>query len=215
VTSNFLRLSDWQELTQSHYHISLLYSYIWWLASFQEIHHLSLFNALKCPLNGPIFRLPFRKYPNEIGNLRFFLDEAVLFLKAALEALNIVLFLHNIASIRFHHNWQKPWGILRAVQVLENHHCTSLPCSLKEFHAPLSETGTFQMSWRKFYSIATSMLFLDSTLFYSVPSLSYKAHQIALGKLSFVFAFDGKRNLDPNGSLAQYPDASDWRWRTQ
>jgi len=44
---------------------------------------------------------------------------------------------------------------------------------------------------RESYSIATSTSFLDSTRFYSVPSLSYKAHQIALEKLNFVFASDG------------------------
>jgi len=53
--------------------------------------------------------------------------------------------------------------------------------------------GTFQMSWRQSYSIATSTSFLDLTRFYLVPSLSHKAHQIALGKLSFVFAHDGKK----------------------
>ena len=40
--------------------------------------------------------------------------------------------------------------------------------------------GTFQMFWKQAFSIATSTTFLDSTRIYSVPSLSYKAYQIAL-----------------------------------
>jgi len=154
-----------RKVTQSCHHISLHYSYIRWLTSFQEAHHLSV-NALKCPLNGPIIRLPFCQrdwWSNIFCEMR----------------------LHC-----FRLNWQKPWEVLRAVQVLETiivlirlvlwRHSVVLSPKQRQWR------GTFQMSWRQSYRIATSMLFLDSTGFDSLPSLPYRAHQIALGKLSFV-----------------------------
>jgi len=54
---------------------------------FQQIHHLSLFNALisipkmGCPLNDHIIHLPFHNHPNEISNQTFFVDETALFFK--------------------------------------------------------------------------------------------------------------------------------------
>jgi len=111
--------------------------------------------------------------------------------KTAFEGPNIVLFLHNVTSVR---SMLLPSQLAETLKGFtsspssENHHCTNSPCSLKAFLSLKQRQwrGTFQMSWRQSYRIATSMLFPDSTGFDSLPSLPYRAHQIASGKLSFV-----------------------------
>ena len=123
--------------------------------------------------------------------------------KTAFEGPNIVLFLHNVTSVRSMLLLSQLAETLKGFTSSpssENHHCTNSPCSLKAFLSQKQRQwrGTFQMSWRQSYRIATSMLFLDSTGFDSLPS---RAHQIALGKLSFA-SDDKEPNPSPTSSLS-------------